>query len=195
MKTLLFITTLCLSVLTNAQEKEFRISTSKSYVEWEGSKTFEMGKHSGTVNIKSGAMKLKEFKIVGGEFIIDMNTIENTDGRYNAMLVDHLKNDDFFSVAKFPEAKLSITQVYYKDNVNVEVFADLTIKGITNPIKFKGKLDFRKDGIKLHTEFSIDRTLWGVDYKSKGLFGAVKDGIISDAIKFKVAIIWFQDMC
>lgn len=197
MKKLLVITVLsvCFSLNAQKQKETIKVNTSKSSIEWEGTKAFKIDKHYGIVHLKSGTVKTKALKLVGGHFIVDMNTIANTDGKYSKMLVDHLKDDDFFSVAKYPEAKLSINKVFYKDATNVEIFADLTIKGITNPIRFNAAISNKKSEFKLESQFKINRTLWGINYKSQGLFGTVKDGIISDAISFKVLIVWFEDLC
>ncbi len=192
--TLLFLALFFMSFL-NSQEQQVKINTSKSSVKWMGSQTFKLNKHSGTVDITSGIIKTNGFKIIEGDFIIDMNTIKNTDGKYNEMLVNHLKNEDFFDVEKFPEAKLNITKVITSADYEVDVFANLTIKGITNPIRFKGVISWSGKVVKMTTTFIIDRTLWGITYESKGLFSAVKDDIISDAIEFHVEIVWEQDNC
>ena len=77
-------------------------------------------------------------KIVGGTFVIDMNSITCTDikdDQYNAKLVGHLKSDDFFGVEKFPTATFEITgaspiadAAAGQPNYNVE--GNLTIKEI-----------------------------------------------------------------
>ena len=195
MKNLLFITVLSLCMSLNAQEKQMKINTSKSTIEWTGSQLFKFNKHSGTVKIKTGTIETKFLKVVGGDFIIDMNSIINTDGKYNSMLVDHLKSNDFFSVKQYPESKLKIANVFYKDEDTAEIYAELTIKNVTNLIKFKSTIKINNGSAILETKFFIDRTLWGINYESKGILGAVKDDIISDAIEFHVVIEWIQDMC
>ena len=63
-----------------------------------------------------------------------MNTIVNTDGDYSPDLVYHLKNEDFFDVAKHPEALLEFTEIEFVDKNRYKIDANLTIKGIKKAI-------------------------------------------------------------
>ena len=74
------------------------INVEKSIVNWKGSMLFSFGEHYGTVNFKEGSLEFKNDEIIGGSFVVDMNTMVNTDGDYNEGLVNHLKNEDFFDV-------------------------------------------------------------------------------------------------
>jgi len=47
----------------------------------------------------------------------------------------HLKSADFFDVEKYPEIVFEGTKMIQKDEDNYELNGDLTIKGITKPIK------------------------------------------------------------
>lgn len=167
-------------------QEQFEIDTSRSIVNWMGSNLFKFNKHTGTVKFTKGILYKKDGKFTGGDFTIDMNTITNTDGKYNEMLVDHLKNQDFFDVKKHPSASLKITKVVYRSDANLDIQADLTIKGITHSITYEARLE----GNKMYCEFIIDRTRWKVNYESKSIVGSIKDDIISDAISFKVDLFW-----
>ena len=76
MKTLINIFLSLLAVNTFAQT-ELSVITSDSKVTWTGTKV--IGLHQGIVKIKSGKVKMKDQKLVGGYFIIDMTTITCTD--------------------------------------------------------------------------------------------------------------------
>ena len=167
----------------NAQQK-LKINTSKSELKWYGYYTFYFGGHDGTIDIKQGHFIKTGDKITGGEFVIDMTTIKSTDienSKANRSLVNHLKDPDFFDVKKYAESKLVFTKVKYHDSTHMQVEANLTIKGITNPIRFQAEVDFKKS--QMTTKFKIDRTLWGVSYNSK-----IKNSAISDAIGFEVVL-------
>ncbi|WP_431134942.1 YceI family protein [Psychroserpens mesophilus] len=76
---------------------------------------------------------------------------------------------------------MAITNVIYHNQTHIEVYTNLTIKDITNPIKFKAKVDFDKK--QMNTKFKIDRMKCGITYNSD-----IKDSTISDAIGFNVKL-------
>jgi polyisoprenoid-binding protein YceI len=185
MKTRILLLFITLGVIgpINSQEK-LDVDVSKSEMKWSGDYTFYFGGHHGTIDFKEGHFIKKNEVISGGEFVIDMSSIicldiENEDG--NKGLVDHLKDPDFFDVANFQTAKLVITRVKYHNNAKMKIFADLTIKGVTNPISFQAEVNYEEK--IMTTKFKIDRMLWGVSYNSK-----MKDGAISDGIGFEVKL-------
>ena len=169
-------------------QNEIKIDTSKSFVKWTGSNVFKFNKHYGIVKFKNGKINQNRDTIIGGRFEIDMNSIINTDGKYNEMLVWHLKNEDFFDVKKHPISKLEIISVKYIDSIHLDVNANLKIKNITLPIEYKSILKRDDDKIILKSKFIIDRTRWKINYESKSILGSLKDDIISDAIEFEVII-------
>ncbi len=182
----LLIATSFFSVL-NAQ-KRFHVDTTNSIIKWTGSNLFKFNKHFGTVKFEKGSLVLKKDSIFRGDFEIDMNTIRNTDGKYNEMLVEHLKNEDFFDVEKYPKARLEILKITHKDRSNLDIEAHLTIKGITQPINYSSTLDQSGEQLIMKSQFIIDRTRWNVNYESKSLLDGLKDDIISDAIEFEVTV-------
>lgn len=178
-----FICITCLSTISNAQEK-LNINISKSSIKWIGELTFHFGGHDGFINFKEGYFIKTGDVITGGEFIIDMNSITNTDikeKRGKDSLVKHLKDPDFFNVKKHPLAKLTITNVKYFEDKSMRIEANLTLKSITKPIKFNATPNYQEKS--LTTRFKIDRKDWNVNYKSK-----MKDYAISDAIGFEVTL-------
>lgn len=161
-----------------------------SKIYWRGTKP--TGEHSGIIKLKGGNYFVEDNELVGGEFIIDMNSIlciDIEDEEKNAKLVDHLKSDDFFVVDSFPEGKFVITAVnQIKDDAfSHEIKGDLTLKGISNAIVFKANIR-AQDGVVSATseEFSINRTKWGVNYKSKSVFKELKDKFIDDEFFIKI---------
>jgi len=180
---LCIVIALCSIELSSAQE-DLSINTSKSELKWYGDYTFYFGGHYGNVSFKEGYFLKTNKSISGGEFIIDMTTITSTDiekADANENLVNHLKDPDFFDVKKYPLAKLVITSVKYLDSTHMHIEANLTIKGVTNPIDFKAEVDYEK--LQMTTKFKIDRKRWNVNYDSQ-----FRDGAISDAIGFEVKL-------
>lgn len=169
------ITVITFSFTTvNAQQKE--IKTENSKVIWKGYKV--TGSHEGTINLKSGFLTFSDTKLVGGEFVMNMLTIETTDltGEYKGKLDGHLKSDDFFSVEKHPNATLVITKVEASGKNSYKVTGDLTIKGIKNAVTF----DLSVYGNKANATLKIDRTKYDVRYGSTSFFDNLKDKAIYD---------------
>lgn len=191
---LLFTLITCFSSLTKAQQATEKIDIKNSIVKWSGSYSFDFGGHEGTVKIKSGELIKTNDKIIAGTFVMDMSTIVNTDGDYSSDLVDHLKSEDFFDVENYPSANFSITKVKYhdpnntkfSDSIFIRIHGDLTIKDTTLPLWFEAELNPEKT--KIEGKLKIDRTLWGVNFKSKSVSAKLKDRIISDAIEFRVVL-------
>jgi polyisoprenoid-binding protein YceI len=166
-----------------AQETQLPINTAKSEIKWSCDYSFYFNGHFGFVNFEEGHFMKTDDKITGGSFVIDLNTIRATDmdEEGNAGLTAHLKDPDFFDVKRFPKASLVIFKVTYEDATHFWAEANMTIKGVTQPVRFKATLDFASQ--TMTTKFKIDRTRWGINYNN-----AIKDSAISDAVGFEVTI-------
>jgi len=154
--------------------KEIKVENSK--VIWKGYKV--TGSHQGTIDIKSGFLDFNESKLVGGEIVINMSTITNTDqeGEYKNKLEGHLKSDDFFGVEKFPTSSIIFTNVKSTGKNSYEVTGDITIKGKTDSVT----LDISVYGNKANASLKIDRAKFDVRYGSTSFFDGLKDKAIYD---------------
>jgi polyisoprenoid-binding protein YceI len=146
-----------------------------SRVEWVGTK--KTGYHSGAFKLKSGEIKLDaNNKLAGGRFVIDMASLQLI-GEDQPKFVDHLKAKDFFETASFGEATYEISNVEYTSDTEVKINGSLNLKGITVPLSIPAIIrnadDKRFFG---QAFFSLDRTLWGINY---GLGTVAKDVQVS----------------
>ncbi len=158
----------------DVEKKEVKVESSS--VVWKGYKV--TGSHEGTIALQSGTLSFDGDKLVGGEFVIDMSTINTTDldGEMKGNLDGHLKSDDFFSTEKYPTAKLVFTKVKASGKNSYAVTADLTIKGKTHPVNF----DISIYGSKATASLKVDRTKYDVRYGSTSFFDDLKDKAIYD---------------
>lgn len=164
------------------------VDLNSSIINWKGFKTFTNDSHLGTISIQEGEFQLENGKLVGGRFVIDMNSIVCTDledETYNAKLVNHLKSNDFFAVDSFPTATFEITNVV--EEVNSEkgtshlISGNLTIRGITKNITFPANVTVDENGVSLSApEFGVNRTEFNVMFRSSGVAGVLKDQLIDD---------------
>ncbi|MGY8931224.1 MAG: YceI family protein [Flavobacteriales bacterium] len=169
---------------------DVKVNKKNSTVIWTGSKP--TGSHTGNMNIKSGYLTYDHGQVVGGNFVIDMKSITCSDiesEKKNQYLVDHLKDADFFNVAKFPEASLTIIRVQKLKENQFQMLADLTIKGITKPVSFTADLSVNGNSYNAIAKIIIDRTKWGVEYKSGNIFKDLGDKIIYDDIEFDIFLV------
>ena len=161
---------------TTIEDVKKEIKTTSSIVVWKGYKV--TGSHQGTIGLKSGSLTFSNEKLTGGEFIIDMASITNSDleGEYKGKLEGHLKSDDFFGVEKNPTASLAFKQVKATGKNSYKVTGELTIKGNTETIVF----DLSVYGNKANASLKIDRTKYDVRYGSTSFFDNLKDKAIYD---------------
>ncbi len=164
------------------------VKVAKSEVRWWGHKVVrsDATTHSGFVKMKNGKFIFKNLDLVGGEFTVDMRTLEATDltGEDQKKLTDDLKSSNFFEVKKFPVAKFVIKRILQvkNDDYNYEVIGDITIKGIRKTISFPAHI--RTNGLVAELEsakFSLNRQDFKVFYKS-----SIKDYLIKDEIDLKI---------
>lgn len=185
----------------------YNVQTSASEISWTGRKP--SGKHTGTIEIKEGKIKLLNQNITGGYIIIDMNEIEvrdlKSDDDSHMKLTEHLKSDDFFDVANHPYSnfeiinvqpyKASEKEVYDRNNKAVptgtyestssthKITGNLTMRGTTLSITFPAYLDINNDQIIAKANFIIDRTLWNVRYNEEANFkDKAQDKLIYDDV-------------
>ena len=98
-------------------------------------------RHDGSVQLVSGSIDISETSDVNGRFIVDLNSMkcfDLTNEGTNKKLIGHLKSDDFFDVANYPEAVLDLISGKNISGNNFEFSGNLTIKGRTHPIIFTG---------------------------------------------------------
>ncbi|HBR54915.1 MAG TPA: YceI family protein [Flavobacteriaceae bacterium] len=169
-------------VMTGQSQKTYQLNTKKSAIKWIGKYSFLFSEHTGTVQFTGGELQTSDGNITGGNFLIDMTTITNEEYEKGLGPVEHLRNEDFFDVNKFPEAKLVITSVEFFPNENRHrMFGNLTIKGITKPVEFWPEVYPEEE--KMYVQLKIDRTRWGITHDNK-----VKEHAISDAIELYVTL-------
>lgn len=174
---------LALSFMSYTTLTNKTVKVDESSVVWKGYKVG--GEHTGTINLKRGALVFEGKTLTGGTITIDMTSINTTDltGEYKGKLDGHLKSDDFFGVEEFPTATLEITSAKAKGS-NYNVKANITIKGITEAIEFPMTITENSATASL----KIDRTKHKITYKSPSLLETLKDKAIYDEFDLDVKL-------
>lgn len=164
----------------------YQVVQDQSNVKWLGTKV--AGEHSGEIDVQSGELTVNGDQLTGGTIVIDMNTISNTDieaEEDNAKLVEHLKADDFFGVAKFPTAKFEITSASpvaaaTAGEPNYNVQGRLTIKDKTEQVSFPATVTVDDGAVNAKADVKVDRSKFDVRYGSETFFGNLGDKAIHD---------------
>ena len=95
-------------------------------------------------------------------------------------LTGHLKSPDFFDVRQHPKASFASTAVAKGDSADeLQVTGDLTLLGNTQEITIPAKASVTSDGVTLVSDFTIDRTNFGMTYG---------DGKVKKEVSIKVMI-------
>ena len=162
------------------------IDSSISKMSWIGYKV--TGSHDGHIKIEEGYVLKKNNLIVGGEIVVDMESItvddiKNTEK--NGYLVSHLKNEDFFHVSEFPKAYLKILsskEIFSEDmiNSNIAIIGELTIKDITHKVKINSNIDFDRNISR--GQLIVDRTRWNIKYASNSFYDLGDRAIYDDFV-------------
>ena len=165
----------------------YKVDIEKSSLTWVGKKL--TGSHNGSIALQSGNLIFDGKKLNGGNFVINMATIKDADK--SDRLEGHLKADDFFGVDKFATSTFTVKKVTPAAGNNVNVSGDLTIKGVTNPITFPATLTWNSDGsvTAAADKIIVDRTKYGIKFRSKGMFPDVGDKMIYDEFELGIKLV------
>ena len=170
--------------------EEYKLSVEESEITWKAHKV--TGSHEGTVNLVEGSLSFEDGVLAGGNFVVDMTSIANTDleGEWKAKLEGHLKSEDFFGVEQHPKAAFTITKVAHKGTEgDYKVTGDLTIKGHTKEIKFYVHTDTEEGKVVTTADITIDRTDFDVRYGSGSFFDNLGDKTIYDEFELSVKLV------
>ena len=95
------------------------------------------------------------------DFTVDINSIFSV----NNILTGVLKGDQFFDVAKFPEAKFESTKIEATAD-GYMITGNFTLHGVTQGVQFPAKIERRGENVYVEAEFKINRKQWSVGYDS-----------------------------
>jgi len=171
------------------EKKNFKITPAQSNIDWIGRKI--TGTHNGIIAIKEGLLVFNEGKLTGGKFVIDTTSIkilDITDPGTNTQFAGHLASEDFFASEKYPEALFTITSVKRKENNSYNIHGDLTIKGITHPVAFDAAVIVSGDQLTATGKLVIDRTKYGMKFRSGNFFKDLGDTLIYNDFELNVSI-------
>ena len=185
-----FIITITLTLITISFSYSQSLTANKtqSLIRWYGEEL--TGKtHFGNLSFKEGRIELQDGLIIGGNFVVNMTSlsVEDLSGGAKARLEGHLRSDDFFSVDKYPEATLKISQKAKVEGDVQKLYGELTIKGIKHAVDFSIILVDKKTAT---ANLTFDRSKYNVRFRSGSFFENLGDKLILDDIRMEVSLQW-----
>jgi polyisoprenoid-binding protein YceI len=184
-KNLLIASVALASVTAFAKTDKVEIDSAASKLTYVGKKV--TGQHTGEVKIGSGYLNFEKNALKGGEVVIDMTTITNTDiadQEYHKKFIDHMNSADFFDTANSKTATIVFKNVKKVKGDNYKITGDLTIKGKTAPVTFDAIAN--KD--KANAKVVFDRTKYDIKYGSGKFFENLGDKMINDSVELDVQL-------
>ena len=180
--------TLTLISISFSYSQSLTANKTQSLIRWYGEEL--TGKtHFGNLSFKEGRIELQDGLIIGGNFVVNMTSlsVEDLSGGAKARLEGHLRSDDFFSVDKYPEATLKITQKAKVEGDVQKLYGELTIKGIKHAVDFSVILVDKKTAT---ANLTFDRSKYNVRFRSGSFFENLGDKLILDDIRMEVSLHW-----
>lgn len=174
------------AVLTASDGVPYVLDTLNSRVEWKGYKVVktENTSHFGTIKFESGDITVRNGKLQGGKFVANMNSLTSVDLKDDAeglsKLNSRLKSGDFFETDKYPAASFVITKV--SDNAqgdfNTILEGNLTVKGITKPIRLNANVSAKDGFVTIATEpTDLDREDFNIKFQMPLQNGLIKNEV------------------
>jgi polyisoprenoid-binding protein YceI len=118
-----------------AQPVNYSVEPTHTFVTWEASH-FGVSTSRGRFDKTSGEIvydaKAKTGKV---EVVIDLKSISTGVAPFDA----HLRQDDYFDVERFPQARFASSDFRFEGGKLSEVAGQLTMRGVTKPLTLKAK--------------------------------------------------------
>jgi polyisoprenoid-binding protein YceI/rhodanese-related sulfurtransferase len=172
----------------------YTLDVQQSVVGWTGRN--RNSSHVGTVRFGSGRIAVTEAGFTGS-LTVDMASMENLNlagDPLQAVLIDHLKSDDFFLVALFPKATFTISEARLRDEpyltaANCDIVGELSLRDVTRNLSFPATLTTTPEVIYLEAHFDLDRTDWGIIYGSARFFEHLGMHQVFEAISISLRLV------
>ncbi|WP_310397357.1 YceI family protein [Hymenobacter sp.] len=140
----------------------YRLDPATSTLTWTGHAEAGTWAPQGTIRLREGSVVTAGQVVRAARVVVDMATIAHE----QAPLAEHLRNADFFDVAKFPTAVFELTEFRAG-----KARGTLTLKGTTKPVEFPVTVTPAPDGgLRLRGTATLDRTEFGINYNSASFF-------------------------
>lgn len=190
---ILFISSLL--IITSASAKNWRVNWQHSKVSFK-IPYMELTHVDGAFTKFDGAFDFEESskKLENIEFIISTKSIDTNNSKRD----NHIKNKDFFNVAKYPQIKFKSTKTVYDSGRPVKLIGNLELmnvnKTVTFDIDYKGSAKDPWDDAKTTQFFEASTTINRKDYGLSWNKALDKGGfLLGDKVSINITIEAFEE--
>lgn len=148
---------------------------------------FELAGHAKVeADVSAGAAYTLSFPRIDGTLVVAPDnleasqvdlTIDVTSATASWQLVADVARDEFLHTGQHPQARFVSRALRKADGGEFDLYGDLTLHGVTLPLKTQARLAVEKCAVHTHVEFAIDRRAFGA-ISSGGLDGVVSDNVV-----------------
>jgi polyisoprenoid-binding protein YceI len=180
---------------STCEDGTFSVDIESSVVRWTGRNLFNH--HNGTVKLAVGQIEVEGGVLKAARFSLDMRSIaceDLTDTNYNALLIRHLHDADFFDVANHPTAEFVAEKAEPISGCtegipNYHIHGHLTVRGITRTLSFPAVIATADpQHLTAQAQIEIDRTDFGSLYGSGKFFQFLGKHVVNDHIQLHVKL-------
>lgn len=197
---------------TASTDRVLCADTRRSVVRWRGTKVTG-GTQEGVVRLSDGRLHVRDGRITGGDFLVDMTTIAVTsipdrDATARGILERHLAHEEWFGVERFPTARLVLTSLTpYDGNGRVagprsdgddrqgyRVSGILAVRDSVHPVRFAAVATApTAREMRAKADLVIDRQRWGVRFD--GATSALRNLLVRDEVELGLELVARADAC
>ncbi len=166
-------------------DQSLTVDLAASNVHWKGD-MLGIYSHDGNIKLTAANVMLKDGKVVGGNFTVDMASIEPLDNGYDdadkskANLIGHLSSAAFFDIANNPTSTFTIT-----GGNGTTATGSLSLRGKSNPETVTDLvLTPEGDGVKVTGKLKFDRKKYDVSFDMP-----VGDKVLSNDITLDITLV------
>lgn len=185
----------CVEIVPTTPHGSYELDTETSIVRWTGRSLFNH--HHGTLKLSGGHIEIQNGTLHSARFTLDMNSIaceDLADTVFNAMLIRHLRDDDFFAVDRFPNAEFICDHAdplpaCTPGTPNYALHGTITLRGVTRPLSFPAVIaSADADHLTGQAQFELDRTQFGSHYGSGRLFAFLGKHVVNDHVHLHIKL-------
>ncbi len=171
--------------VAHAQSANYKVEPTHTFVTWEATH-FSTSTSRGRFDKKDGDITFDKTTGAGkAEFTIELTSVSTGVAPFDK----HMKESDFFDVEKFPTAKFTVPSFKIEKNKPSEFSGNLTLRGITKPVKIK-----MAKGFNCYQNPFVKREVCGGDFEATikrsefGITYGLADKVVSEDVRVVIQV-------